>query len=234
MLYEPISDQYTYYNPDQQDQPFTPASTFKICNTLIGLETGVIPDENHTMAWDSVNRNVYWDRDHDLRSAFRYSVVWYYQELARRVGEERMKTWLDRAEYGNRDISGGIDLFWLTGGLRITPNQQIDFLQRVRNNEVPFSQRSLDILKDIMIERETEHYVLRGKTGWGTQEELNIGWFVGYVESNDQVYYFVNCVQLPERDLEADPTMADNFNFCRRAITDSILLDLQIIDSVPK
>lgn len=230
MLYDQNNDRYVYYQPEQLDQPFTPASTFKICNTLIGLETGVIPDEHYTMSWDSVPRNVYWDQDHDLASAFQYSVVWYYQELARRVGEDRMKNWLDKTEYGNQDISGGIDLFWLTGGLRISPRQQIDFLRRIYRNELPFSERSLEILKKIMVLRESPDHVLRGKTGWGSQEEQEIGWFVGYVTTKDNVYYFANCVQMPGTELDSAPGRADDFNNSRKAIADSVLVRLRIID----
>lgn len=233
VLYDRNADHYTFYNKPQFDQPFTPASTFKICNTLIGLETGVIPDEHYTMAWDSVSRNIYWDKDHDLASAFQYSVVWYYQELARRVGEEQMHEWLEKAGYGNGDTSGGIDLFWLTGGLRISPQQQIDFLRRIYDNDLPFSERSLKILKQIMVEREQPEHVLRGKTGWGSQGEQEIGWFVGYVETTDNVYFFANCVQMPSEALVSEPERADAFNNSRRAIVDSVLVDLQIIQATP-
>lgn len=230
VLFDQNADQYTFYNRAQFEQAFTPASTFKICNTLIGLETGVIPDEEYTMAWDSVQRNIYWDKDHDLQSAFQYSVVWYYQELARQVGADRMQLWLDKAKYGNQDISGGIDLFWLTGGLRISPRQQIDFLRRIYHNDLPFGDRSIGVLKKVMVEKESSNYVLRGKTGWGSQEEQEIGWFVGYVETSDNVYYFANCVQMPGQVLESEPGREEQFINCRRAIVDSILLELNIIE----
>lgn len=229
-LYDQKQDRFTFYRPDEFEQEYLPASTFKVCNTLIGLETGVIPDENYTMAWDSVTRNPNWDRDHNLRSAFKYSVVWYYQELARRVGGERMQYWLDQAAYGNRDTTGGIDRFWLTGGLRISPRQQIDFLRRLHDNKLPFSARSLATLKDIMIDRQQVDYVLRGKTGWGSQDDQEIGWFVGYLETADNVYYFANCVQTPSEGLDGTPARSDAFNQCRRAIVDSILVQLQLID----
>lgn len=148
VLYDPQQDKHIFYNKDQFKQSFSPASTFKICNSLIGLETGVIKDENFVIPWDSVPRkNPNWNKDHDLKTAFKNSTVWYYQELARRVGGQKMKYWLDKAAYGNADTSGGIDKFWLFGGLRISPEQQIDFLKRLHDNSVPFSQRSIDIVK---------------------------------------------------------------------------------------
>ncbi len=135
----------------------TPASTFKILNSLISLETAVIPDQDYTLKWDSVNRTFpNWNRDHDLRSAYKYSVVWYYQELARRVGADTMKFWLDKVSYGNADTSGGIDQFWLTGNLRISPIEQILFLQKLESEQLPFSKNTITIVKDIMIQERSD------------------------------------------------------------------------------
>ncbi|MGB5287447.1 MAG: class D beta-lactamase [Ignavibacteriaceae bacterium] len=196
VLYDQSNDKFIFYNQSQYKQEFTPASTFKICNSLIGLETGVIKDEFFIIPWDSVIRQVsVWNEDHNLKTAFKYSTVWYYQELARRVGGEKMKYWLDKVNYGNADTSGGIDKFWLSSELRITPEQQIDFLRRLHDNKLPFSQRSMDIVKKIMIAKDTLGYVVRGKTGWGEQDNINIGWYVGYLKTKDNVYYFVNCIQ---------------------------------------
>ncbi len=196
VLYDPQKDMYVFYNQDQCNQRFSPASTFKICNSLIGLETGVITDENFVIPWDSVIRqNTCWNTDQNFKTAFKNSTVWYYQELARRVGGKQMKYWLDKASYGNADTSGGIDKFWLTGGLRISPQQQIDFLQRLHNNQLPFSKRSMDIIKNVMIAKDTLGYVVRAKTGWGSDDNKDIGWYVGYIETKDNVYYFANCIQ---------------------------------------
>jgi len=197
VLYDQRNDKYIFYNQEQTRQAYTPASTFKIFNSLIGLETGVIKDEHFIIPWDSVIRkNPKWNSDHDLETAIKNSTVWYYQELARRVGGKQMKYWLDATKYGNADTSGGIDRFWLSGGLRITPQQQIDFLVRFHDNKLPFSQRSMDIVKKIMIVDDTLNYVIRGKSGWGEQPDSeDIGWFVGYLETSDNTYYFANCIQ---------------------------------------
>jgi beta-lactamase class D len=227
-LYDSSTQTYILYNPGQFEHPFTPASTFKICNSLIGLETGVIPDENYVIPWDSVHRNPVWDKDHDLKTAYRNSTVWYYQELARRVGGERMKHWLDAAHYGNADTSGGIDRFWLSGGLRITPKQQLDFLRRLHDNMLPFSQRSITIVTSIMIARDTLGYILRGKSGWGTQDGEEIGWFVGYVEAAGKVYYFANCVQADSADV-IDERASMRFDRSRRGIVYRVLEDMNVI-----
>ena len=177
----------------------SPASTFKICNSLIALETGVIQDENSLLAWDSVTRqNPDWNHDQTLKEAFQHSTVWYYQELARRIGETRMKQWIDTLHYGNANITGGIDQFWLSGGLRISPQQQIRFLKNLHDEKLPFSKRSMDIVKKMMICRDTNSIVYRGKTGWGSQDKMDIGWFVGYAESPDRVVYFANLVRMAD------------------------------------
>ena len=224
VLYDPQADKYIFYNQEQSEHTFSPASTYKICNSLIGLETGVIKDENFVIPWDSVTRqNPNWNSDHDLKTAFKNSTVWYYQELARRVGGQQMKYWLDKANYGNADTSGGIDKFWLTGGLRISPKQQIDFLKRLHDNQLPFSKRSVDIVKNIMIAKDTLHYVVRAKTGWGGQDNKDIGWYVGYLETKNKVYYFANCIQSSDIN-------NNNFANARIDIVYLILDDLKLID----
>ena len=229
VLFDPQANKYIFYNKDQFKHNFSPASTFKICNSLIGLETGIIKDENFVIPWDSVIRNPVWDHDHDLKTAFKNSTVWYYQELARRVGGQQMKYWIDKANYGNTDTSGGIDRFWLTGGLRVSPEQQIDFLRRFRDNKLPFSQPSVDIVKNIMITKDTLNYVLRGKTGWGGHGDKDIGWYVGYIETKSQVYYFSNFVQMDSKALN-DANRAILFDNSRIDIVYKILEELNLIN----
>ncbi|MBL7976190.1 MAG: class D beta-lactamase [Candidatus Kapabacteria bacterium] len=228
ILFNQRENTYIYCNKDQSIQSYTPASTFKICNSLIGLETKVIENEHHIFRWDGIVRNPVWDKDHDLKSAFANSTVWYYQKLARRVGEQQMKYWVEKAKYGNGSIAGGLDQFWLSGGLRITPEQQIDFLQRLHRNEIPFSKRSTDIVKNIMIVKDTLNYVIRGKTGWGAQDSIDVGWYVGYVETKDNVYYFANCIQTKSNRLN-DIQYAIQFDTARTSIVNNILNKLSII-----
>ncbi|MBP7238929.1 MAG: class D beta-lactamase [Saprospiraceae bacterium] len=227
-LYDEQAKKYTLYNKAQFTEPFSPASTFKICNSLIGLETGIIPDENFVIPWDSIVRNPVWDKDHDLKTAFKNSTVWYYQELARRVGDQQMKYWIDKARYGNMDTTGGLDKFWLYGGLRITPQQQIDFLQRLHDNNLPFSQRSMDIVKKIMIVKDSTDYVLRAKSGWGMRPNEDIGWNVGYLETNGKVYYFTNCVQADSTYMSV-PENTVGFDHARSEIVNLVLQDLGLI-----
>ena len=221
LLYDLNQNKYLGYNFPRTDSSFIPASTFKIFNSLVALETGVIKDENEIINWDGVDRhNKQWNKDNNLRSAFKYSVVWFYQELARRIGQNRMQKYIDTAGYGNKNINGGIDLFWLQGDLRITPKEQINLLVRLYKNDLPFSQRTIDIVKDIMIFEKTDRYVLRAKTGWGARMIPQIGWFVGYVIKGNDVFFFVNNIDI-YNDKDADE---------RIPITKDILKELNIID----
>ena len=131
-----------------------------------------------------------------------------------------MQKYIDTVGYGNKNINGGIDLFWLQGDLRITPKEQINFLVRLYINDLPFSQRTMDIVKDIMIFEKTDSYVLRAKTGWGARLTRQIGWFVGYVVRGNDVFFFANNINI-NNDEDAEG---------RISITKDILKELNIID----
>jgi beta-lactamase class D len=223
VVYDLKKDKFYFCNRAQYTVPFTPASTFKILNSLIALQTKVATDENFILKWDGKDRgHEEWNKDTDMKNAFKNSTVWYYQELARRVGEKKMLKYVKKARYGNKNISGGIDQFWLTGGLRISPEQQIAFLVKLYKNKLPFKNRNLEIVKRIMIQEDTLGYVLRGKTGWGNDLKKNIGWYVGYVTKGNNVYFFATCTQ--------DDAMENkDFSKSRTIITRRILRDLKII-----
>jgi beta-lactamase class D len=169
----------------------TPASTFKIPNALIGLETGVIPDAEFVLPWDGVKRWAEaWNHDHSLRTALRDSAVWYYQELARRVGKERMREWITRLEYGNMQMGEVVDRFWLDGPLAISPLQQVEFLRRLVRAQLPVSERTRGIVLDITKRGELDGKPLHGKTGWTRPgEPTEVGWFVGWVEDPIRARY---------------------------------------------
>ena len=167
-----LNDKYYEYNPKRNDSTYLPASTFKILNSLIALELSVISDENEIIRWDGIEREYHkWNTDHNLRSAFKYSVVWFYKKLARKVGKELMRNYVRLSGYGNENIGGDIDSFWLNGNLRISPKQQIDFLVKSYNNSLPFSHHNISIVKDIFTVEKTNEYILSAKTGWANNLE---------------------------------------------------------------
>jgi beta-lactamase class D len=227
-LYDLKKSSFTDYNPDRCGQRFIPASTFKIFNSLAGLQTKAIPDENYVMKWDSVIRNVpSWNHDQDMEEAIKNSTVWYYQEIARRIGADKMQQYLKVLHYGNMTMGGPIDSFWLTGGLRISCDEQIEFLKNFYLNTYHFSPEVIATVKKILILEDTLGYKLSGKTGWGMMHdeagaEKNIGWFVGYVEKGEDVCFFATNIESPE------PSPA-NFGEARKAITMKCLQDLKVI-----
>ncbi len=190
------------HNPQRNQTAFPTASTFKILNSLIALETGVIPNELAVLTWDGIPRAIStWNRDLNLKEAFKLSAVWFYQVLARRIGYERMQQWITQVGYGNQNIGTpeDIDQFWLQGNLQITPQEQVHFLRRLYDNDLPFSEQTLSLVKEIMIYEQTPDYTIRAKTGWfgyGNESLQNIGWFVGYVETGDNVYFFATNIDI--------------------------------------
>lgn len=178
------------YNDTRADERLAPCSTFKILNSIISLDTGVVKDENETIKWDGVVREYpAWNRDHNMRSAIAVSAVWFYQELAKRVGSGMMQVGVTAAEYGNMDTTHTLTDFWLAdGSLKISANEEVDFLARMMEDKLPFSARSVDVTKDIMTLERHDGYVLGGKTG----SCGGIGWFVGFLEdgSNTKVFAF--------------------------------------------
>lgn len=196
VLHAVHDDTELVHNPARAEQEFLPASTFKIPNSLIALETGVVKDPDEVWKYDGATTGPpHTRKDQSLRTAIAESAVWMYQEIARRIGAERMQDWIDRIGYGNRNIGGGLDRFWLSGDIRITARQQIDFLRRLYKEDLPFSPRTIAVVKDILIHEKTDAYVLRGKTGLAGHNNQGgrgeLGWFVGWLERRDRAWIFV-------------------------------------------
>lgn len=206
IIYDLNRDRIYQHNPDRNATQFLPASTFKILNSLIALETGVIDSDLDILTWDGIERDFpSWNRDLNIRTAFNVSAVWFYQVLARRIGHERMQQWVIEAGYGNQSIGSieEVDTFWLTGDIRITPQEQIQFLQHLYNNDLPFSEDTIAMVKDIMIVEQTPDYTIRAKTGWvfsGASDQGQVGWYVGYLEQNDDVYLFATNLAISGAD----------------------------------
>lgn len=177
-----------YYNKERCIQRFTPASTFKIFNSLVALEIPKVPDDQFIILWDSVDRGwEQWNRDMNMREAFKLSNIGYFQELARRIGYDNMQHYLDTANYGNKNIEGPIDSFWVNNSLQISPDEQVGLVKRMYFNELPFSERTQRIVRSMMLQEVNDNYKLSYKTGWGRTEDKNILWVVGYAEKIEHV-----------------------------------------------
>lgn len=179
----------TVYQEDKAQERLAPFSTFKVLNALIALETGVLESEQTVIPWNGqVSPIEAWNRDHTMASAVSESVVWYFQEVARRIGAERMQRHLDAVGYGNRDISGGIDRFWLSSSLLISDLEEMEFIRRLYREELPFSPRVMQTVKRVIVLEEKNGRILSGKTGSAASGK--IGRFVGYVETGEDTYVF--------------------------------------------
>ena len=203
-LLDNTSGEITLYNLRLDTQRVLPASTFKIVNSLIGLETGKITDENMVIKWDGIKRwNADWNRDLTMKEAFKISAVNYYQEVARRIGRDTMKYWIDTLHYGNMNISGAVDSFWLNNTLKISPDEQLGLVDHLYFDKLPFTKRSQDIVKNVMLQEDNTLYKLSYKTGWGFDERSNaIGWVAGWIEENRHVYFFVTLVKSPDKNID--------------------------------
>ena len=214
-------DEYLVIASDAQrsGEARLPASTFKIPNSLIALETGVVEDpDKDVFKWDGVKRSIEaWNKDHTMRTAIAASVVPVYQEIARRVGEGRMQKYVDLFEYGNRNIGGGIDQFWLTGDLRIDPIQQVDFLDRLRRGVLPVSKRSQDLVRDILPVTKAGEAVIHVKSGLLGAEvgKPSLGWMVGWAERGE-----ARAVFALNMDCNEPRHIADRMNLTQACLRD--------------
>jgi len=221
------------YNPDRCVQRFIPASTFKICNSLIALESKIISDTSYVFKWDSVQRNVEsWNHDQSMKEAFRNSCVPCFQQIAREVGTERYQYYLQLLHYGNMNPGGSVDSFWLNGDLRISCDEQIEFLKNLYTEQLPISKRIQQLVKGMMLIEKNAAYSLYGKTGWATvrgESELasdtsmkNIGWFVGWVQKGESAYFFA-------LNIESSEPAPENFGDARKKIVEECLREQKIL-----
>jgi beta-lactamase class D len=190
------------HDPDRSEKALVPASTFKIANAAIALETRVVSSPDEVFPWDGMEREFAgWNQDHTLGTAMTASAVPVYQEVARRIGSDRMSEWLGRLEYGNGSIGGGIDQFWLTGELATSARDQVDFLERWHEGVLPLSPSTLEAVTAMLRQDGDTTCQLYAKTGWAFEAKL--GWWVGWTACPDDSFVFA--LNLDIRDPSVDP-----------------------------
>jgi len=183
--------------PERARLPFLPASTFKIPNTLIALEEGAVASPEEVFTWDGNIRFVdAWNQDHSLRSAFPVSCVWVYQEIASRVGDQTYLQYLEALDYGNHLTGPDLTRFWLDGDLRITVEEQVAFLKRLYRKAFQFQPEHYEVLAEIMEVEQTEKHTMYAKTGWAVRDDGEHGWYVGYVETLDDTWFFATNIEI--------------------------------------
>lgn len=226
LIYDFQKDSYHSNDFEWANTGKLPASTFKITNSIIALETRVVENDSTLFQWDGQQRDLkIWEQDLTFKKAFHFSCVPCYQDVARRIGSERMNLYLKKLEYGDMKVDSlNIDLFWLEGESSINQFQQIDFLKRFYKKKLPISARTYSIMKRLMIIEEGEAYILSGKTGWSIRNGNNNGWFVGYVEIEQGTYFFASNVE-PRGDFHRD-----SFITARKEVIYKALKQLEIIN----
>lgn len=192
VLYNQSQDVLYCYNKERCDSGYIPASSFKIPNSLIALEEQVISDTSQIIEWDGVERSIQkWNQDQTLKTALKYSSVWVYEGFAEQIGVDTYTKYLEVFEYGNNDLSGPPTRFWLEGPFRVSANEQLSFLRKFYYYDLNVSKRSTDMVKAIMLRERGDNYVISGKTGTGKLTDGKIVmWLVGYVEKDDNPYFF--------------------------------------------
>lgn len=231
-LYDYNQKKWISSDINDSHQPSLPASTFKILNTLILLESGTVESEKDIIKWPGSTDTVKYGyrpdiyHDMDMEEAFKVSAGWVYRELAKKVGKKRYSDYLIKCKYGNANVSVTDPDFWNYGPFAISPVNQIETLISIYEEKLPFSKRSYEILKRMMVEEETEEYIVRAKTGWTMEGGLDTGWWIGYIEQKQQknIYFFAT-------RLIKDRRIANKqFAKCRKEITKRILKDLKMLN----
>jgi beta-lactamase class D len=206
-----------------------PASTFKIINLLIALEEGLIKDENDVMVWKGETDTTRYGyrpeiyRDLTVKEAFALSAVWVFLDLAKKIGKDRYAHYLKASGYGNGNILEKGEDFWNFGSFGISPVNQVQFMRNVYEGKAPFSKRSIDILKKVMLTEETADYKISAKTGWTREGGTNVGWWVGYTETGQGVHFFATRLFQDRR------FNSPSFGPCRKDVTRAMLRELEII-----
>jgi beta-lactamase class D len=202
-VFEPASERSTLIDAARAATRFTPASTFKIANSLIALETGVVADENEIIPYGGKPQWMKtWEKDMSMREAIALSAVPHYQELARRIGISRYRDWLARLDYGNRDPGAVVDRFWLDGPLAISAIEQARFVARLAAGTLPASPRAQAIVRDILKLESRDGRTLFAKTGWKTGDRP-IGWWTGWVDQGGAITAFSLNIDMAK--IEAGP-----------------------------
>lgn len=238
-VYDNTHDQVFVYNIPRMSDSLSPASTFKILNSLIALEINLAPDLEYTIAWDGEKRwNENWNQDLTMQQAFTYSAVPYYQELARRIGKDTMQHYLDTVRYGNKNMGGTVDQFWLDGSLLISSDEQVGFLKRLYFDKLPFSDRAQRLTRKLMLAEENEEYKLYYKTGTMPLGDKYIVHLVGFIEkievqekvqtdeieTNYRPYFFAMNYETKDKEVDFEQLKKERVEIAKR-----IFKELEII-----
>lgn len=200
VLYDSANDSWSIYNEELAATRVSPNSTYKIYSALLALEQGYITPNASTLQW---NGQAYpfteWNQAQTLRSAMQNSVNWYFQTLDQYVDFDTFQDFYTSMGYGNHDLSGERTDFWLESSLKISPLEQVELLEKLYTNELLFQESNIQAVKSALLLESTLNGNLYGKTGTGNINGQNInGWFIGFMEIQNNTYFFATNIQAPD------------------------------------
>ncbi len=226
LVYDAHSNTYFSNDFERARTGFLPASTFKIPNSIIGLETGVIENEDMIFKWNGEKRNMaIWEKDMNLREAYQNSCVPCYQEVARGIGMDSMNHYLEAFDYARMEVKeDNMDVFWLEGASRISAFEQIRFLRKLQERTLDISTPTYEIMEKVMLIDQKGDYILKGKTGWSIRDGWNVGWFVGIIDKGDKVYYVATNVE-PKENFDMNQFARVRFHVTRLSLQKMGIID---------
>lgn len=191
VLYDVSAKTFIAHDRGRAETRFVPASTFKIPNTLIGLAVGAVKSVDDILPYGGTPQPFKtWEKDMGLREAIAVSNVPIYQELARRIALERMKDYVSRLDFGNKEVGATVDNFWLVGPLKISAVEQTQFLASLAQDALPLPKGIQGAVREIVLLEQGTNWKLYGKTGLGNVAGARVGWWVGWVQRDDRIYAF--------------------------------------------
>ena len=197
VLYDKKNDTWHIYDMDRATLRVSPNSTYKIYNALFVLEEGVISPEDSFIAWNGENYPfAAWNADQTLESAMSSSVNWYFQKMDKQLGAASVSNYIQKIGYGNENISGDFSTYWMESTLKISPIEQVELLKKLHNNSFGFSPENINAVKDSICLFSSDAGTFYGKTGTGRVDDQDVnGWFVGFVEVEDNIYFFATNIE---------------------------------------
>ncbi len=228
-IYDLKNERWLVSDPAGIQVESLPASTFKIIHILIALETNTIRDEYEVVKWPGSTDTVKYGyrpdiyRDMSVKEAFELSAGWVFIELSKKIGKEKYREYLKSSKYGNDQLTQKDPDFWNFGDFGISPQNQVEFLKAFYQEKLPFSKRNIDIAKKVMLAEETTEYTIRAKTGWTRDNNVNTGWWTGYIETRTGTYFFST------RLIQDRAFNRSDFGNCRKEITRKVFRDLGVL-----
>lgn len=200
VLYDMNNDAWNIYDMDHATLRTAPNSTYKIYDALFGLEEDIIKPGNSVMAWNGADYPFEaWNADQDLYSAMQSSVNWYFEEIDKQIGRTAIQDYIRKIGYGNEIVNANLSSYWMQGALKISPVEQVELLTALHNNQFDFVPEHINAVKNSICLFSSEDKNFYGKTGTGRVDGQDVnGWFVGYIETTDNTYFFATNIQAAE------------------------------------